>query len=239
MKAELLNILGDDLMIVNAARVSYGKKKNSFDESDKKLINFLLKHKHVSPFKHPQIQYRVNCPIFVERQLFKHQIGLTANSISGRYVDFSESCWFPDELRYQSSDSKQGSGDSFDDPELLQEIKDHIEKSQILYQKLNDKNVAKELSRIILPLSLNTIFIWTGSLWAFIHLFNLRLKSDAQKETRILVSQMLDLLLQDGSFNNTLEILLSNDYLKLNGYESTFVEKFILPKRKIKLSENV
>ena len=123
MKAELLNILGDDLMIVNAARVSYGKKKDSFDDSDKKLINFLLKHKHTSPFRHPQIQYRINCPIFVERQLFKHQIGLTANSISGRYVDFSESCWFPNELRYQSSDSKQGSGDSFNDPELLQEIK--------------------------------------------------------------------------------------------------------------------
>jgi thymidylate synthase (FAD) len=233
MKAELLNILGDDLMVVNAARVSYGKKKDSFDESDKKLINFLLKNKHVSPFKHPQIQYRINCPIFVERQLFKHQIGLTANSISGRYVDFSESCWFPDELRYQSLDSKQGSGDSFDDPQLLQEIKDHIERSQILYQKLNDKNVAKELSRIILPLSLNTSFIWTGSLWAFIHLFNLRLKSDAQKETRILVSQMLDLFLQDGSFNNTLRILLSNDYLKLNGYEGAFVEKFILQSEKL------
>lgn len=220
MNAELLEIFGDDLMIVNAARVSYGKTKLQFEEKDKKLLKFLLEHKHISPFRHPQIQYRIECPIFVERQLFKHQIGLTANSISGRYVDFSESYWQPTELRYQSSDSKQGSGNSFFNEELLKDIKDHIEKSKKLYQKLNDYEVAKELSRTILPLALNTQFIWTGSLWAYIHLFNLRLKSDAQKETRIIVSQMLDQLIDNGSFKNTIEILLKNNFLKLDGYES-------------------
>jgi thymidylate synthase (FAD) len=219
MKAELLNILGDDLMIVNAARVSYGKTKFDFNDSDKKLLRFLLKNKHVSPFRHPQIQYRIHCPIFVERQLFKHQVGLTSNSISGRYVDFSESCWIPEELRYQSEDSKQGSGNSFFNEELLNDIKEHIKSSQKLYQKLNDYNVAKELSRIILPLSLNTQFIWTGSLWAFIHLFNLRLKKDAQKETRIIVSQMYDSLIESEKFKNTFEVLLENDF-KFEGYES-------------------
>lgn len=218
MKAELLSVYGDDLMVVNAARVSYGKNKKIFDLNDKKLLNFLISHKHLSPFRHPQIQYRISCPIFVERQLFKHQVGLTANSISGRYVDFSESYWIPNELRYQSEDSKQGSGNSFFNEELLKDIKDHIENSKKLYQKLNDYEVAKELSRTILPLALNTQFIWTGSLWAFIHLFNLRLKSDAQKETRIIVSQMLDLLIQNGSFKNTLDIII-NKYLNLNGYE--------------------
>jgi thymidylate synthase (FAD) len=220
VKAELLNIFGDDLMIVNAARVSYGKTKFNFEEKDKKLLKFLLEHKHISPFRHPQIQYRIECPIFVERQLFKHQIGLTANSISGRYVDFSESYWIPNELRYQSEDSKQGSGNSFFNEELLKDIKDHIERSKKLYQKLNDYEVAKELSRTILPLALNTQFIWTGSLWAFIHLFNLRLKKDAQKETRIIVSQMLDQIIDSGSFKNTIEILLENKFLKLDGYES-------------------
>ena len=219
MKSELLSVFGDDLMIVNAARVSYGKSKFSFEDNDKKLLRFLLEHKHVSPFRHPQIQYRIECPIFVERQLFKHQVGLTANSISGRYVDFSETCWEPDELRYQSSDSKQGSGDSFFDEELLNDIKNHIENSKKLYQKLNDYEVAKELSRTILPLALNTQFIWTGSLWAFIHLFNLRLKRDAQKETRIIVSEMIDQLIINGSFSNTIDILLENNYLKLDGYE--------------------
>ena len=219
MKSELLSVFGDDLMIVNAARVSYGKSKFSFEDNDKKLLRFLLEHKHVSPFRHPQIQYRIECPIFVERQLFKHQVGLTANSISGRYVDFSETCWEPDELRYQSEDSKQGSGNSFFNEELLKDIKDHIENSKKLYQKLNDYEVAKELSRTILPLALNTQFIWTGSLWAFIHLFNLRLKRDAQKETRIIVSEMIDQLIINGSFSNTIDILLENNYLKLDGYE--------------------
>ena len=219
MKAELLSVFGDDLMIVNAARVSYGKSKFSFEDNDKKLLRFLLEHKHASPFRHPQIQYRIECPIFVERQLFKHQVGLTANSISGRYVDFSETCWEPDELRYQSEDSKQGSGDSFIDEDLLKEIKDHIKNSKKLYQKLNERKVAKELSRTILPLALNTQFIWTGSLWAFIHLFNLRLKRDAQKETRIIVSEMIDQLIINGSFSNTIDILLENNYLKLDGYE--------------------
>ena len=144
MKAELLSVFGDDLMVVNAARVSYGKNKDVFDLNDEKLLLFLIKHKHVSPFRHPQLQYRISCPIFVERQLFKHQIGLTANSISGRYVDFSEDFWVPTELRYQSKDSKQGSGDSFIDENLLKEMIDHIENSKRIYQKLNDNNVAKE-----------------------------------------------------------------------------------------------
>lgn len=219
MKSELLNVFGNDLMIVNAARVSYGKMKDEFTSNDNKLLRFLLEHKHVSPFRHPQLQYRIECPIFVERQLFKHQIGLTANSISGRYVDFSETCWEPTELRYQSEDSKQGSGDSFFNKELLRDIKDHIKRSKELYQKLNDYEVAKELSRTILPLALNTQFIWTGSLWAFIHLFNLRLKKDAQKETRIIVSDMLDQLIDNGSFKNTIQILL--DYTSYEGYEGS------------------
>ena len=122
-------------------------------------------------------------------------------------------------MRYQSEDSKQGSGDSFIDEDLLKEIKDHIKNSKKLYQKLNERKVAKELSRTILPLALNTQFIWTGSLWAFIHLFNLRLKRDAQKETRIIVSEMIDQLIINGSFSNTIDILLENNYLKLDGYE--------------------
>ena len=224
MKAELLSVFGNDLMIANAARVSYGKTKLSFEENDKKLLNFLLKHKHISPFRHPQLQYRIECPIFVERQLFKHQVGLTANSISGRYVDFSETCWEPTELRYQSEDSKQGSGNSFFNEELLKDIKDHIKRSKKLYQKLNDYEVAKELSRIILPLALNTQFIWTGSLWAFIHLFSLRLKKDAQKETRILVSSMYDSIIENGSFKHTFELLKENDF-KFDGYEQNSEEE--------------
>lgn len=107
MKVELLNHFGNDLMVVNAARVSYGKSKKSFEDNDSKLIKYLVEHKHTAPFRHPQLQFRIECGIFVERQLFKHQVSLTANSISGRYVDFSDKYHLPTELRKQSANSKQ------------------------------------------------------------------------------------------------------------------------------------
>lgn len=194
MTVELLNHFGDDLMVVNAARVSYGKTKTEFDENDKRLLNFLVKHKHTSPFRHPQLQFRIHCPIFVERQLFKHQIGLTANSISGRYVDFADSYYEVTELRKQSKSSKQGSEGVLDRPDLLQKIKNAQKVCRDLYKELCDEGVAKEQARIVLPLSLNTTFIWTGSLAAFLHLWSLRLKPDAQQETREVAKEMFDAL---------------------------------------------
>jgi thymidylate synthase (FAD) len=195
MKVELLNHFGDDLMVVNAARVSYGKSKDALDEKDAKLIKFLVDHGHTSPFRHPQLQYRIQCPIFVERQLFKHQVGLTANSISGRYVDFSDEYWTPQTLRYQSKDSKQGSAGDLDEERndyFHEKISSLIENCKSLYKEMEDFGVAKEQCRIVLPLCLETQFIWTGSLDAFLHLWKLRLKPDAQKETRDVAFLMLD-----------------------------------------------
>lgn len=207
MKAELLNIMGDDRMVVNAARVSYGKEITEFRDQDKKLINYLIKHKHTSPFRHPQLQFRIECPIFVERQLFKHQVGLTANSISGRYVDFSDSYFRPQQLRRQSKDSKQGSSGTLNSPELIGEMNDLINQASALYEKLCIEGVAKEQARIILPLCLNTRFIWTGSLAAFMHLFSLRLKPDTQQETRMLAQEMLEQIknAEGNPFKHTLE----------------------------------
>jgi thymidylate synthase (FAD) len=194
MKAELLNFFGNDLMITNAARVSYGKSKNVFDEKDGKLINFLVEHKHVAPFRHPQLQFRIECPIFVERQLFKHQVGMSANSISGRYVDFSDNYFIIEKLRKQSKSSKQGSEGEIDSPELLEKISNFVQQSSSLYKELCDAGVAKEQARAILPLCLETQFIWTGSLLSFIHFWNLRLKPDTQEETRIIALEMLNLV---------------------------------------------
>ena len=194
MKIELLNVMGDDLMVVNAARVSYGKSKGLLDSKDERLINFLVEHKHVAPFRHPQLQFRIECPIFVERQLFKHQVGLSANSISGRYVDFSDNYYLFDKLRYQSKSSKQGSEGEIDNPELLKKIEDHVKVSSELYKELCDNEVAKEQARAILPLCLETQFIWTGSLLAYVHLWNLRLKPDTQYETRLVAAEMLTLV---------------------------------------------
>ena len=194
MKAELLNFFGNDLMVVNAARVSYGKSKDDIDQKDEKLINFLVEHKHVAPFRHAQLQFRIECPIFVERQLFKHQVGMSANSISGRYVDFSDNYFTVKSLRKQSKSSKQGSEGELDRPDLIEKMNNLVEQSSQLYKDLCDAGVAKEQARIILPLCLETQFIWTGSLLAFMHFWGLRLKNDTQEETRLLALDMLNLV---------------------------------------------
>ena len=193
MTVELISIYGDDLMVVNAARVSFGKSKKELDDKDVKLIKYLKEHKHTSVFRHPQLQFRIGCPIFVERQLFKHQVGLSANSISGRYVDFSDSYSPITEWRKQSTSSKQGSDGIVDDQSECSRIQaELISACSDAYSKLLSIGVSKEQARSVLPLSLNTSFIWTGSLLAFLHMWGLRLKPDAQKETREVAAEMLD-----------------------------------------------
>jgi thymidylate synthase (FAD) len=197
MKVELLTHFGSDLMVVNVAKVSYNKESEEMGHKEERLLKFLADHKHTTPFRHPQLQFRVECPIFVERQLFTHQIGWARNSISGRYVDFSDTYWLPDSLRIQSKNSKQGS-DGYVPKEksdyFISQMKEIVEKSADLYKEMSDYGVAKEQCRIHLPLALETKFIWTGSFQAFVHLCNLRLKPDAQQETRELVSEMLDVV---------------------------------------------
>lgn len=207
MKVNLINHFGDDLMVVNAARVSYGKSKEKFDEKDIKLIKYLVEHKHTAPFRHPQLQFRIECPIFVERQLFKHQVGLSANSISGRYVDFSDKYYKFDTLRKQSKSSKQGSEGVLDRPDLIEKVNGHIEASKNLYKELCDAENAKEQARAILPLCLETQFIWTGSLLAYVHFWNLRLKLDTQEETRIIANEMLKLTksIESNPFEHTID----------------------------------
>ena len=206
MKVQLLETFGNDLMVVNAARVSYGKKKEVFDLNDEKLIKYLVSHKHTSVFRHPQLQFRIVCPIYVERQLFKHQVGMSANSISGRYVDFSDTYTTIKEWRKQSKDSKQGSEGVVNSQELCSQIeKNIIIKCKQAYNDLISMGVSKEQARSVLPLNLNTQFIWTGSLLSFIHLFKLRLKNDAQQETREVVELMLQQVKENGSFEQSLK----------------------------------
>ena len=210
MKAEILSHFGSDLMVANIARVSYDKETLEFGEKDAKLLKYLAEHKHTTPFRHPQLQFRIECPIFVERQLFTHQIGWARNSISGRYIDFSVSYWLPEKLRFQSKSSKQGSAE--DIPEVsnayfLHRMSEVIKLAKEVYDEMSEFGVAKEQCRIHLPLALETKFIWTGSFQAFVHLCNLRLKPDAQKETRDLVSEMLNLVknIEGNPFQYTLE----------------------------------
>ncbi len=191
-KVELLEHFGNDLMVVNVARVSYGKESKELNEKHSKLLNYLVKHKHTSPFRHPSLQFRITCPIYVERQLHKHQVGISVNSISGRYVDFSDSYTQIETWRKQSKSSKQGSEGVIEDQLAANQIqKNVINLCKQSYSMLLNLGVSKEQARSVLPLSLNTTFIWTGSLLALFHLFNLRLKEDTQAETREIADAML------------------------------------------------
>lgn len=211
MKVELIDHFGSDNMIVDVARVSYDKKADNYpNEQNIKLIRYLWNHKHSSPFRHPQFQFRIECPIYVERQLFKHQVGISINSISGRYVDFSDSYDTISEWRKQSKNSKQGSEGKVDNQLACKKIEAKvIDTCKQAYSLLLDLGVSKEQARTILPLNLNTSFIWTGSLLAFMHMCSLRLKPDAQVETREVVNAMLTAIgeIPGSPFKNVLEVI--------------------------------
>jgi thymidylate synthase (FAD) len=210
MNVELISYYGNDDMVSNVARVSYGKESSNYtEEQNAKLINYLVSHGHTSPFRHPQLQFRIKCPIYVERQLHKHQVGISVNSISGRYVDFSDSYYEISfgEWRKQSKSSKQGSEGLVENQEECMEIQsDLISICKMAYERLLILGVSKEQARSVLPLSLETEFIWTGSFLAFVHLCNLRLKEDTQKETREIARNMLNLVknIEGSPFKNTI-----------------------------------
>lgn len=215
MKVELLSHFGNDDMVVNVARVSYGKESSNYtEEQNVKLLKYLWNHGHTSPFRHPQLQFRISCPIFVERQIFKHTIGISVNSISGRYVDFSDEYYEVHfgEWREQSKDSKQGSAgpiDTYKQSVANSIMRESIKQAKQNYEHLIELGVSKEQARMVLPLNLMTEFIWTGSLQAFIHLYNLRSKPDAQAETRHLAEMMMIAVknIEGNPFKHTLEMI--------------------------------
>ena len=185
MNVALVDKMGTDLTVVNAARVSYGKKKDSFDAKDEKLIKFLAEHNHWSPFAHCSLQFRISSPIFVARQLVKHQVGLSWNEISRRYVDYQPELFEPKTWRGRPKDSKQGSQGVVE----LNKNEKHIlettmEQCLLIYKNLIGKGVAPEQARMVLPQSMITEWFWSGTLYAFARVCNLRCAKDTQKETQ-------------------------------------------------------
>lgn len=185
-QVELLHVMGDDLMVVNAARVSFAKESTEFKEQDTKLVNYLAKHNHISPFFHPQIQFRIKMPIFVAREWYRHQIGFSRNEVSRRYVSDRPECWTPELTDFREKDVKikQGSKDtpieySYEASALFNES---VQKSLDTYDTLLRMNVAPEIARTVLPQSMYTEFIETGSLAAYSRLYKLRTSPDAQRE---------------------------------------------------------
>jgi thymidylate synthase (FAD) len=188
IKATMMDYMGSDVTVVNAARVSFGKKTNNTYTTDKddKLIWYLAEHKHMSPFGHCFASFHVKAPIFVARQLVKHKF-LRWNEISRRYVDYEPEFYVPETWRGRAKDKKQGSEG---------EVKSNFSVNYYnleafkAYEQLLDEGVCPEQARMVLPQSTMTEWYWSGSLDAFADMCNLRCASDTQAETREVATQI-------------------------------------------------
>tara|TARA_R110002153_G_scaffold18869_1_gene65278 strand:+ start:130 stop:798 length:669 start_codon:yes stop_codon:yes gene_type:complete len=197
IEATYIDHMGNDLSVVNAARVSFGKKsklictdlvQGTYDMSkgDKRLIKYLAEHKHLSPFGHAFASFHIKAPIFVARQLVKHKF-LRWNEISRRYVKDDPQFFYPDHYRNVSEDKKQGSGGIVSNEvgnTAIQAVTALCANSTIQYNKLLDAGVCEEQARMILPQNTMTEWYWSGSLDAFAAMCQLRCKSDTQVETQ-------------------------------------------------------
>jgi len=185
LKVTLVDKMGTDLTVVNAARVSYAKTKEKFDDKDKKLISYLAKHNHWSPFAHASLQFRIKAPIFVARQLVKHQVGLSWNEVSRRYVNYTPELYDIETWRGKPENSKQGSGGEIKlNRRLANAVAMAMKKCTVAYVELIEKGVAPEMARAVLPQSMMTEWYWSGSLYAFARVCNLRCAKDTQLETQ-------------------------------------------------------
>lgn len=183
MKVELVESAGGDISIVNSARVSFAKEVASICSKDERLIAYLAEHQHMTPFRHNFIQLRCSVPLFLARQLMKHQAGLTWNEVSRRYVDDTPEFYFPKGWRQRPKDGiKQGSGSViFDKHYYYQRVIDYCTQC---YEQMLEDNIAPEMARMVLPQSMMVDFIWSGNLLAFSHVYNLRSGEGAQAEAR-------------------------------------------------------
>ena len=201
--------MGDDLTVVNAARVSFDKEsqwenitpagpvENLLTEKDTKLIKYLAKHNHFTPFTHCTITMRETVPIFVARQRFKHTIGFSYNEVSRRYVDDTPEFYMPKAWRAKADNAKQGSSEETIDinpvgnraPPMVDIYKLAMQRSLWTYEELLRKGVCPEQARMVLPQSMYTSYYVTGSLYAWARAYNLRSDSHAQKEIQQLADQ--------------------------------------------------
>lgn len=227
---QIMDHMGSDLTVVNAARVSMHKESNwetdGFDEyieqdsrvvtykprlklsaKDEKLIGYLARHNHWTPFSHPQVMLRIKMPIFIARQWFKHQVGFTRNEVSRRYVSEMPEFYYADEWRKRAPNVKQGSSEEFfsnsdslpsdrigRESTVGLEVGSSYFEGLSLYRRLLDKGVCPEQARMVLPQSMYTEFVETGSLAAYARLVNLRLDPHAQKEVRLYAEAVSELI---------------------------------------------
>ena len=216
MKVEYIDHMGSDLSVVNAARVSFDKEsewecllsdnENEVSYSkvlsnpDKKLIGYLAAHGHWSPFAHTSISMRWKAPIFVARQLHKHQVGMTVNEVSRRYVKTEPELWWPEKWRKAAENVKQGSSDEEYNGGLTEFVLDRAVgdacKAILSYRSLIDLGMCPEQARMFLPQNTMTTWVWTGSLYAWVRVWKQRTYPTAQAETRELVKSIEPIIKQ-------------------------------------------
>ncbi len=195
-RIEVLETFGNDLTVVNAARVSYNKTATEFSPRDAKLVKFLAEHNHITPFFHPQVRLRIKMPIFVAREWFRHTVGAARNEVSRRYVDFEPECYVPDIVRARDPKLKQGSKNVGveNNDEARGRIRAANEIALGTYEILLKEGVAPEVARTVLPQGMYTEFIETGSLAFYARLCNLRLDPGAQWEIQQYAKAIRDML---------------------------------------------
>lgn len=195
MEVTYVDHMGDDLMVVNAARVSFHKESEEFSPADEKLIHYLAKNSHWTPFSHPTICLRIKAPIFVARQLFKHKVGMTENEVSRRYVDDTPEFFMPTEWRGRpKGNAKQGSEGVIESSWMGPDYDDLIEYCTEVYKTFLEHGVAPEQARMMLPQSMYTEWYWTGSLASYARICKLRLDAHAQAETREVAERIASII---------------------------------------------
>jgi len=184
MKAEYVDHMGNDLTVVNAARVSFDKHVTEFQDKDDRLVYFLARNGHFTPFTHVMVTLRETVPIFVARQRFKHTVGFSYNEVSRRYVSDDPEFFTPNEWRLAAAEVKQGSStNTLDEDSIVPyDVARHIEKSVKLYRQMLSQGVCAEQARMVLPQSMYTSYYVTGSLSAWSRAYTLRAEKTAQRE---------------------------------------------------------
>lgn len=203
MNIEYLNHFGNCLMVANAARVSFNNWKTKLDDKDIKLIKYLAKEGHISPFFHPKIQMRFIVPLFLAAQLKRHQVGFDLSEVSRRYVDYEPSFYTPDKLGARADNKKQGSKED----EFITEIKHAIftytveeylssyyDECLFAYNDLLKAGVSPEYARLVLPTATLTSFVWTGSLYGYFRVYSQRIHKSAQKEAQEIAQMINDII---------------------------------------------
>jgi thymidylate synthase (FAD) len=206
---EVVDSLGDDLTPVNAARVSFGSKSETFEEKDRRLSKFLIKHKHFSPFRHQHVMMILKAPEFVMRQWYKHVVGIETtsssvtkdhawNEISGRYIPVQE-YYYPEVWRKQSDDNKQASEGELDDLQqkrMSMIYKTFMNNVEMAYETMVNAGMAKEQARIVLPLSQYTLVYWTASFQSIMNFIELRDEPTAQWEIQQYAKVLKEIMLE-------------------------------------------